>query len=410
MLASTPPTLIVGGTNGKGSSVTLAASIYHRAAYRVGRYTSPHLLDYNERIAIDEQPVEDAELCRAFTAIEQARGEIALTYFEFGTLAALWLFREAAVDVQVLEVGLGGRLDAVNIVDASCALVTNIGLDHRDWLGDDHEAIGYEKAGIFRAHRPAICVQTDPPNSLLRHAAAIEAPLQLLGRDFFAEPSSEYEPLSERADTRAQRTTERAHVQHWDWRGPGSARLERLPLPGLGGRAQIDNAAGVLAAIHALQPQLPVPEEAIRVALPSLRLRGRYERIGRLILDVAHNAEAAAVLADNLRADGFEGRVVLVLGMLADKPVTEVCAALAPLLRRAYFGGLPGARGLDGEQLRLRALEAGVVGDSDASVESAFARAWHAAEGDAIVLVCGSFLTVAAVARLNFESLDLKTE
>ncbi|MDB5987968.1 MAG: bifunctional tetrahydrofolate synthase/dihydrofolate synthase, partial [Nevskia sp.] len=258
MLPASAVTLTVAGTNGKGSSVTLASAIYRAAGYRVGRYTSPHLLDYNERVAIDDVPVADLALCRAFAAIEQARAEIQLTYFEFGTLAALWLFREARVDVQVLEVGLGGRLDAVNIVDADCAVVTNIGLDHLDWLGHDYEQIGYEKAGIFRAARAAICVQAAPPVSVVRVAAEIGAPLAVLGRDFQFQPQ---------ADGRS-----------WNWSDAHGKHYDALPLPGLEGRVQLDNAAGVLAAVEALQSRVPVMSDAIRRALPQLQLRGRYER------------------------------------------------------------------------------------------------------------------------------------
>ena len=207
LLPARATTLTVAGTNGKGSSVTLAAAIYQAAGYRTGRYTSPHLLRYNERVAIDGVEASDVALCRAFAAIEAARGDISLTYFEFGTLAALWLFREAGVEVQVLEVGLGGRLDSVNIVDADCALVTNIGLDHIDWLGSDRDSIGYEKAGIMRPGRPAVSVEDQPPRRLIEHAASIGAQLRRLGPDY---------DFARHADGR------------WDWRG-ASERYAGLP-------------------------------------------------------------------------------------------------------------------------------------------------------------------------------------
>jgi dihydrofolate synthase/folylpolyglutamate synthase len=374
-------TLMIAGTNGKGSSATLASDFYRAAGYLVGCYTSPHLLRYNERIAIDGVPVADAELCSAFAQIEQARGEIQLTYFEFGTLAALLLLRAAAVEIQVLEVGLGGRLDAVNIVDADCAIVTNIGLDHLDWLGSDVEQIGTEKAGIFRSHRPAVCVQRGPPASVLRTAAEIGAPLALLGRDYQAS-------LNDDGRT-------------WHWRHSRGMSYAQLPLPRLAGRAQLDNAAGVLAAVEALQSRLPVAEKAIHRALSELHLRGRYERIGRVIFDVAHNAEAAAVLAENLRADSDANHVLLVLGMLADKPVAAVCSLLKPRVEQAFFGSLPPPRGLTDQRLRELASQGGMNGIAAGSIEQAFEQAWRAAGAEDIVLVCGSFLSVAAIAQLE---------
>ncbi|HEY1077238.1 MAG TPA: Mur ligase family protein, partial [Fontimonas sp.] len=252
-----PPTLTVGGTNGKGSSAHLAALIYQQAGYHVGLYTSPHLLHYNERVRINGQLASDADLCRAFTAIDKARGDVSLTYFEFGTLAALWLFREAQVQVQVLEVGLGGRLDAVNILDADVALITSIGIDHQDWLGDSRESIAREKAGIFRHGRAAVVAEPDPPSSLIEVAQACGARLLRRGPDFQAQPSA----------------------TGWRWRGPAGT-LDELPLPGLSGAAQLSNAAGVLAAVDALQPRCPVPASAIRSALPQLRVPGRCEQRG----------------------------------------------------------------------------------------------------------------------------------
>ena len=377
LLPAKAVTLTVAGTNGKGSSVTLAAAIYAEAGYRTGRYLSPHLLDYNERVAIDGVDASSESLCAAFAAIEAARGDIALTYFEYGTLAALWRFREADCAVQVLEVGLGGRLDAVNIVDADCALITNIGIDHTDWLGPDREHIGYEKAGIMRPGRPAISAETSPPQNLVRHAAAIGAPLQLAGRDFdFRRAGNE-----------------------WSWQG-GGQRYTALPPPALPGDIQYANAAGVLAAISSLQPQRPVTVAAIRAGLRSLRLRGRYEKIGRVVLDVAHNVESAEVLAANLAADPIAGRNLLVLGVLSDKPVTGICAVLAPCFDKAFLAGLPPPRGLDAAELAARARASGLDGVPADSVEAAFRLAVsEAAPGDRIV-VCGSFLTVSAAARL----------
>lgn len=370
-------TLTVGGTNGKGSSATLAARIYQSAGYRVGRYLSPHLLDYNERIAIDGVDISDERLCAAFAAIEHARGEIPLTYFEFGTLAALLIFRESGCAVQVLEVGLGGRLDAVNIVDADCALVTNIGLDHTDWLGPDRESIGREKAGIFRAARPAICAEAEPPASLVSEAQRIGAPLQLAGRDY--------------------------RIVHgaagWSFASAGLT-LHDLPPPALAGAIQFVNAAGVLAAVSALQARLPVPEHAIRSALRDVRLRGRFETRGRFVLDVAHNVESAQVLADNLHARPVGGRTWLVLGMLADKPVEAVARVLAPVIDGVYFASLPPPRGLTDAALAERAATGGLRGTASGSVGAALHAARAGSGPDDRVVICGSFLTVSEAARV----------
>lgn len=365
--------LTVAGTNGKGSSSTLAALIYREAGYRVGLYTSPHLLRYNERAAIDGVDVGDADWCRAFEAIERVRGDVALTYFEYGTLAALWLFREHGVQVQILEVGLGGRLDAVNLVNADAALITSIGIDHTDWLGPDRESIGLEKAHVFRAGRPALCADLDPPASIAAHARVVGAALQQLGLDFHAQIEGE----------------------RWRWKNADTA-LRDLPMPGLPGAAQIRNAAGVLAAVQSLQALCPVPLAAIRAALPRLRLRGRFERVGRRVYDVAHNAEAAAVLAEQLGRSGGPTRRVFVLGMLADKPVEAFCAAIAPCASRIYCVGLPPPRGLDAETLSRRVRAAGVEALACVDLRSALARALAAAEETGEVVITGSFLTVAA--------------
>jgi dihydrofolate synthase/folylpolyglutamate synthase len=368
-------TLTVAGTNAKGSSATLLSEIYRAAGYRVGLYTSPHLSRYNERIAIDGRLADDAALCAAFEQIESARRAIPLTYFEFGTLAALLLFRDARVDVQVLEVGLGGRLDAVNIIDADAALITNIGLDHTDWLGHDRETIGREKAGVLRARRPAVCVDPEPPATIEAIVRELDAPLAQLDRDYgYAIDDGS-----------------------WRWRYRGRS-IEALPLPGLPGSTQVRNAAGVLTLVAILQSILPVAESAIRDALPRLRLPGRFERRGRVILDVAHNVEAAEVLVQNLREARITGGVRLVLGMLADKPVESVARVLAPTATRTYLAGLPPPRGLSAAQLAQRASVLG--GEVFADVASAIAKALGDAAADETVLVCGSFLTVAEAARL----------
>lgn len=374
--ASKVRTLTIAGTNGKGSSATLAALILREAGYKTGLYTSPHLLRYNERIVINGVQADDAALCRAFMAIEQARGETLLTYFEFGTLAALWLFREADVDVQVLEVGLGGRLDAANLVDADVALITNIGLDHTDWLGPDRESIAREKSGIMRAGRPVICVDNDAPAAIANIAHSLKAPLLQIGPDFdFSVGENE-----------------------WNWRG-ANTELKQLPLPGLRGAMQFRNASGTIAALKSLP--LDIPESAIRNALPKLQLAGRYQRIGNVILDVGHNAEAATVLADNLLRDKAGGRVLLVLGMLSDKPVEEVGKALARCTDKVFLGTLPGPRGLSGAALEQRLQGSGLKCEVCADILSAYAQAQQEARAGDWVVVTGSFLSVAAIAEIT---------
>lgn len=370
-------TLTIGGTNGKGSSATLAASICRAAGYRVGLYTSPHLLRYNERIAVDGVEVGDAEICTAFAAIEQARGSVPLTYFEFGTLAALWLFRALGVQVQVLEVGLGGRLDAVNLIDADAALVTSIGLDHTDWLGADRESIAAEKAAIFRPGRPAVCADPDPPATIAGGASKIGAQLLQLGRDFEI----------------------RERDRCWDWlspQSPGDGELLGLPLPALRGGAQLRNAAGVIAMLRSLQQKLPVPEQAIRSGLLTLKLAGRFDVRGNTVFDVAHNAEAAMVLAANLDL-AFPGRRAgFVLGMLAGKPCAAFVRSLRPNIDTLHLVSLPPPRGLRAEELRQQIGDAGRVTSMHDSIGTALDQARTGAGADGVVVVTGSFLTVAA--------------
>ena len=366
-------TLTVAGTNGKGSTTHLLSEIYRAAGYRVGRYTSPHLTRYNERVAVDGVPLADAELVRGFAAVESARAGVPLTYFEFGTLAALWLFAEARLDVQVLEVGLGGRLDAVNVVDADCAVITSIGIDHVEYLGPTREHIGREKAGVLRRGGLAVCVDPDPPQAIAQAAAEAGADLWQLDRDF-----------------RYQRAGDA-----WNWFGPGG-NYKKLPEPALAGAVQLRNAAGAVAAVTRLQGVLPVPETAIRAGLVRLRLPGRFECRGDMVLDVAHNVEAARVLADNLRSLK-PGPVRIVIGMLSDKPVEEFARELAPLATRFYAGGLPSPRGIDAAALGVRLRRAGASVEVLPDVPTAFARARAERQPGETIVVCGSFLTVAAV-------------
>ncbi|MDA8383262.1 MAG: bifunctional tetrahydrofolate synthase/dihydrofolate synthase [Betaproteobacteria bacterium] len=373
--------LTVGGTNGKGSTCAMLESTLRAAGLRVGLYTSPHLLTYNERVRVDAQPASDAELCEAFVAVEAARRGIALTYFEFGTLAAVWHFARHRVDVAILEVGLGGRLDAVNAFDADCAIVTSVDLDHTDYLGSTREAIAREKAGIFRAGKPAICGERDLPEIARDYARSLGTPLHQLGRDF---------------DVAATATS-------WSYWSPWGHRSD-LPLPALPGACQLGNAACCLAALDSLRSRLPVTEEAIRTGLARASLPGRFQVLGgrpQTILDVAHNPHAARALAANLAARPFAGRTIAVFAMLADKDIEEVAGTLSPLVDRWMAAGLGEPRGASAEELRRRL--SGLPADAVSvypGVELAYRRALALAGENDRILVFGSFHTVAAVLRL----------
>ena len=381
-LAATPtcPVVTVGGTNGKGSTCALLEQMLRADGYRVAMYSSPHLLRYNERVRIAGAEASDAALSEAFAAVEAARRDTPLTYFEFGTLGALWLFARASLDALILEVGLGGRLDAVNVVDADVAIVTTIAIDHVDYLGSTREAIGREKAGIFRAGRPAICADRDPPATLVAHAGAIGARLQRIGRDYGYT----------------------AHDAQWDYWGPGGAR-HSLPHPALRGDVQLANAATALCATDALVDRLPLSMGAVRAALVGIELPGRFQVLpGRpvTVLDVAHNAQAARALAHNLGAMGFHPRTIAVFGIMADKDVDAVIAALLPRVDRWMVATLPAPRGSTAAALAGRLGAAGVASDAvRAYVDPA--AAYRAAREEATeadrIIVFGSFLTVAAV-------------
>jgi dihydrofolate synthase / folylpolyglutamate synthase len=380
------PVITVTGTNGKGSTCALLDAMLAAAGFRTGLYTSPHLVRYNERVRIAGREATDAELLAAFDAVEDARapergaGEpTPLTYFEFGTLAALWLFARAGLDAAILEVGLGGRLDAVNVVDADVAVVTSIDLDHVDYLGPTREDIAREKAGIFRAGRPVVCADPAPPAPLLDHAAALGAPVTLLGRD--------YGCVGEGAQ--------------WQYRGPGGRRFG-LPHPALRGAHQLVNAATALAVLDLVHARLPVTAGAIRDGLLGVALPGRLQVLpGRptVVLDVAHNPHAAQVLSAALGTMGFHRRTLAVFGMLADKDIAGVVAAVAPRIDAWYVATLPGPRGAAAAALQATLLGAGVAPAAIRAFDDV-GTALPAARGDADeadrILVFGSFLTVAA--------------
>ncbi|MFO7541271.1 MAG: bifunctional tetrahydrofolate synthase/dihydrofolate synthase [Thiobacillus sp.] len=378
-LAPDFPLIIVGGTNGKGSTCAYLEAILGAAGYRTGLYTSPHLLHYNERVRIAGRSASDAELVHAFERVDAARGDTSLTYFEFGTLGAMAQFIEAAVDVAILEVGLGGRLDAVNVFDADAAIVTSVDLDHMDYLGDTREKIGFEKAGIYRAGRPAICSDPVPPVSLVEHARKIGARLHCIDREF---------SILREGDV-------------WTFRGQDTF-LPALPLPTMAGSCQLRNAAGALAALATLTERLPANEKAVRQGLVAAQVPGRFQRVSRspdIILDVAHNPEAARALAATLREQPVAGRTLAVVGMLADKDASAVFAALSDEIDAWWTCTpvSPRARAASALADILRSSLGSVAVTVQPDVNAALAEARSTARDGDRILVFGSFLTVAAV-------------
>ena len=365
-IALPKPVLTVGGTNGKGSTCAMLESILSAAGYRTGLYTSPHLLRYNERVRIAGVEASDEALAEGFHAVEEARGDVALTYFEFGTLAALWLFAREGIEAAILEVGLGGRLDAVNIVDADCAVLTSVGIDHVDYLGPDRESIGREKAAIFRAGRPAVIAEPDPPQTVLDTPAK----QLLIGRDFGF-------------------TAEKSQWSYWSPRG----RRGGLAYPALRGKVQLRNAAAAICALEALA--LPLAMQDVRRGLAEVTSPARFQVLpGRpqVILDVAHNPEAAKVLAGNLADSGFAPETIAVCGMLRDKDIAGVLRELAPRITQWHLATLSGPRAARAEDLAVHLEKKSVrtFASPSAALEAALGAA---GENDKIV-VFGSFLTV----------------
>jgi dihydrofolate synthase / folylpolyglutamate synthase len=375
------PIITVGGTNGKGSVCAMLEAILHSAGYRVGLYASPHLLRYNERVRVGRREVEDAALMEAFERVESARAPDSLTYFEFGTLAAMNIFIRENVDVAVLEVGLGGRLDAVNVFDANCTVVTTVDFDHMDYLGPDRDSIGREKAGIFRAHVPAVCGDEKPPATLSGHAASIGAPLVLSGRDYGYKAG-------------------RGDWQYWSLQAKRSA----LPYPALRGAYQLGNAATALAALEQLKDMLPVDMGSIRRGLVEVDLPGRFQVMpGRpmVILDVGHNPHAARGLADSLRALPAGGRLIAVFAMLKDKDIAGVAQPLKDQVDEWLVAALPGSRGADARRIEQALASIGVSAPISCfeSAADAYQCAMRSAGQNDKILVFGSFFTVGAVVR-----------
>ena len=386
-LNPTFPIITVAGTNGKGSVCAMLSQVYVQSGYQVGCYTSPHLMRYNERVSINNQPISDDELCNAFAAVEAGRGDVSLTYFEMGTLAAMWHFCRATLDVLVLEVGLGGRLDAVNIFEPTCAIVTTIDLDHMEYLGDTREKIGFEKAGVFRANKLAICGDENPPVSLLDYAKKIGANLQLINRDFTAKKT----------------------VQGWQY-SAGDMQLQ-LPNLGLVGDFQLINAASAVHTVQHLNDILPITQANIYAALRAVKLTGRFQQIHsqpEILVDVAHNPHAARSLAHNLQAKLTFGRTFAVFAMLADKDIDGVVRELIGEMDAWYLADIHSPRGAKAKDLQKILLKHAkkssiqLFANVGAAIDAAYK---NAAKNDRII-VFGSFHTVADVIASKFNSLQ----
>ena len=380
-LAFDVPVITVAGTNGKGSTCAMLEAILSQAGYKVGLYTSPHLVHFQERCRLQEESVSEDLLVEAFEEVQRHLGSTTLTYFEFSTLAILWILSRARLDVVILEVGLGGRLDAVNVVDADCAVITSVDLDHMDYLGPDREGIGREKAGIMRSNRPVVISDPLPPKSVLDHAQKIGADVWQLGKDFnFA-----------------------GDPQQWAWRGRGSA-YSGLAYPALRGANQLLNASGVLAALTSLRAQIPVTAQAVRNGLAMVELPGRFQIFPgqpQLVLDVAHNPHAVAALTENLDAMGFFPRTHAVFGAMQDKDIGAILRRIGVLVDDWYFCDLPTARAASAQALHEMWLQtphaskqkAQLFEDPQLALQAALAQSSPADR----IIVFGSFYTVGAI-------------
>ena len=394
------PVITVAGTNGKGSTCAMLEAICREAGYRTGVYTSPHLVHFEERCRIQGEPVAAGDLVPHFEAVERARTQggaaVSLTYFEFTTLAILRLMSQSRLDVAILEVGLGGRLDATNVIDADCAVITSVDIDHVEFLGPDRESIGREKAGILRAGRPAVVSDPMPPASVIAHAQAIGADLWRFGQDFNFSGDK----------------------QQWAWAGRGR-RYAGLAYPALRGANQLVNASGALAALEALRQRLPVTAQAVRLGLAHVELPGRFQIVPgqpALVLDVAHNPHSVAALAANLDAMGFFPATHAVFGAMADKELAPMLARVSPIVDRWYFTDLDTPRALTAAQLQQKwhALQIAAGGrrevpvSTHASPAQALAAALEAAGPADRIVVFGSFYTVGGVLQHGVPRLQAK--
>ena len=386
------PVITVAGTNGKGSTCAMLEAILLESGYRTGVYTSPHLVHFEERCRIHGQSVSADALAQAFAQVEAARGDVSLSYFEFSTLAILQLLSQAGLDVAILEVGLGGRLDAVNIIDPDCAVITSIDIDHTSFLGTDREQIGFEKAGIMRAGKPVVVSDPVPPDSVIAHAAALGADLWRFGQDFNFSGDK----------------------LQWAWAGRGR-RYSGMAYPALRGANQLVNASGVLAALEVLRPRLPVTAQAVRNGLAMVELPGRFQIVPGepvLVLDVAHNPHSVAALAANLDAMGFYPTTHAVFGAMADKDLQVMMERVGPVIDRWYFTDLPVPRAATAAQLQqhwqAQNRRADAASSTHASPEAALQAAIAAANPADRIVVFGSFYTVGGVLKDGIPRLHAK--
>ncbi len=375
-----PLTIIVAGTNGKGSCIAFLEAIYRAQGYRVGCYTSPHIIDYNERIRIDGIAVDDATLCATFERIDQARSGVSLSYFEFGTLTALDIFWQSGLDIQLLEVGLGGRLDAVNIIDADVCIITSICIDHVDWLGETREAIAAEKAGIFRTGVPAVIGDIDPPDSLFSSASQVQAPLSCLKKEFDF----------------------RSHDSVWQWVGEIENRrliLDDLPMPALKGQHQFRNAATVLMAVSLLNSRLFVSEQAMHTGLQSALLKGRFQLLEApipILMDVAHNVQAVQALKNYLQENYPNQSIYAIFSMMKDKDIEGVIQIIDPIIQHWFITTIDNSRGASQSKMQNAFKNAGIDAYSAglSSFSVAFEAARNRADSESLILVFGSFFLV----------------
>ena len=396
-IAFTAPVVVVAGTNGKGSTCAMLEAIALSAGYRVGLYSKPHLVHFEERCRIGGRMAEGSDLVPHFEAVEAARGDVSLTYFEFTLLAIARLLAASALDLVILEVGLGGRFDAVNVFDADCAVITSIAIDHTEYLGTDREAIGREKAGVMRAGKPVIVSDPVPPHSIVDAARAIGADLWRSGVDF------------NYAGDRSQ----------WSWAGR-SQRWTSLAYPALRGANQLLNAAGVLAAFDALRGVLPITAQAVRNGFATVELAGRFQIVAgqpTLVLDVAHNPHAVATLAQNLDQMSFHPRTFAVFGAMRDKDIAAMLAKMVPLVDAWHFTDLPAARASSAADLREALARVPRAGSAARQAPPSTTVSEHATPADALaaalaaadpadrIVVFGSFYTVGGVMKNGLPTL-----
>lgn len=366
----------VAGTNGKGSSIMMMETILSHCGYKTGCYTSPHFVRYNERIKLNNTEISDEVLCESFDRVDNARGDITLTYFEFGTLAALDIFHRSDIDIALLEVGLGGRLDAVNCLSADVALISSIGIDHTRWLGTDRESIAREKSGIFRSNRPAVCSESNPPKALINHAAELGSDLYIAGLDF------DYQLVSDK----------------WSWQS-NSVTYTDLPLPGLYSCCQLQNAAGVLMALNALKPKLDLSKDAIIRGLQDFNPVGRFQILAekvQIVMDVAHNVQAMSALVCNLKQLSAANKTYIIIGMLEDKDQIGILEQLAQIADYWHTVSLYVPRGSSGKALKDKLVKLGTKKPvlSHNTVADAFTKLWGQVGINDRVVVTGSFICV----------------